>query len=83
MRAVGERHGARNLRVFGSVARGEDRADSDLDVVADLPTGMGLFELGTMERELSEIMGMKVDLVPVDGLRPQVRAEVEAEAVDL
>ena len=83
MRAVGHRHGAQNLRVFGSVVRGEDRADSDLDIVADLPTGMGLFELGAMERELSEVVGMKVDLVPADGLRPKVRAEVEVEAVDL
>ncbi len=83
MHEAGLRHGARNLRVFGSVARGEDRAGSDLDVVADLPEGMGLLELGALERELSEIAGMKVDLVPFDGLRPNVRAEVELEAVEL
>jgi predicted nucleotidyltransferase/DNA-binding XRE family transcriptional regulator len=76
-------HGAENLRVFGSVARGENTVESDVDMVADLPSGIGLFELGVFERELSKILKVKVDLVPSDGLRPRVRDEVDAEAIPL
>ena len=77
------RHAADNLRVFGSVARGEDTAESDVDMVADFPLGIGLFELGAFELELSDILKVKVDLVPSDGLRLRVRAEVDAEAIPL
>jgi predicted nucleotidyltransferase len=80
---VEARHGAKNLRVFGSVARGEDTSESDVDMVTDLPFGIGLFELGVFERELSEILKVKVDLVPSDGLRPRVRDEVDAQAIPL
>jgi hypothetical protein len=76
-------HGAKNLRVFGSVARGEDTSESDVDMVADLPLGIGLFELGVFERELSEILKVKVDLVPSDGFRQRVRDEVDTEAIPL
>ena len=81
--AVAARHGAKNLRVFGSVARGEETSESDVDIVADLPSGIGLFELGAFERELSDILKANVDLAPFDGLRPRVRAEVDAEAIPL
>jgi len=81
--AVAARHGAKNLRVFGSVARGEETSESDVDIVADLPSGIGLFELGTFERELSEILRANVDLAPSDGLRSRVRAEVDTEAIPL
>jgi predicted nucleotidyltransferase/DNA-binding XRE family transcriptional regulator len=81
--AVAARHAADNLRVFGSVARGEDTAESDVDMVADFPLGIGLFELGAFELELSDILKVKVDLVPSDGLRLRVRAEVDAEAIPL
>ncbi len=81
--AIAARHGADNVRVFGSVARGEDRPDSDIDLVAELAPGTGLFELGTLEREIAEVLGWKVDLVPSEGLRPVVRAEVDAQAIPL
>jgi uncharacterized protein len=76
-------HGANNLRVFGSAARGEDTSESDLDMVADIPFGIGLFELGVFERELSDVLKVKVDLAPSDGLRKRVREEVDAEAIPL
>jgi hypothetical protein len=79
--AVAARHGAKNLRVFGSVARGEETSESDVDIVADLPAGIGLFELGAFERELSDVLKANVDLAPSDGLRPRVRVEVDAEAI--
>jgi hypothetical protein len=81
--AVAARHGAKNLRVFGSVARGEETSESDVDIVADLPSGIGLFELGAFERELSDILKANVDLAPSDGLRPRVRLEVDTEAIPL
>jgi hypothetical protein len=81
--AVAARHGAKNLRVFGSVARGEDTSESDVDIVADFPSGIGLFELGAFESELSDVLKANVDLAPLDGLRPSVRVEVDAEAIPL
>lgn len=76
-------HGASNVRVFGSTARGEDRPDSDVDLVVDLDKGTGLFALEALRRELSEILGVPVDVAPSDCLRPRVREEVEREAIPL
>ena len=76
-------HGASNVRVFGSTARGEDRPDSDVDLVVDLDKGTGLFSLEALRRELSQILGVRVDVAPSDSLRPQVREEVEREAIAL
>lgn len=58
-------HGVSNVRIFGSVARGEDRPDSDLDLLVDLPAGMGLIGLGRVRDEFEAIVGCRVDLVPV------------------
>jgi len=81
--AVVERHGASNLRVFGSVARGEDGPDSDVDLLVDLAPGTGLFGLAALERELQEILHVDVDLAPADSLKPRVRADAEREAIPL
>ena len=79
--ACAARHGASNVRVFGSTARGEDQPDSDIDLVVDLDRSAGLFELEALRRELSEILGVSVDVAPSDSLRPRVREEVEREAI--
>jgi predicted nucleotidyltransferase/DNA-binding XRE family transcriptional regulator len=77
-------HGASNLRVFGSVARGGDRPDSDVDVLVDLPASVGLFGLGRLQSDLESVLdGIRVDLVPAGDLKPDVRGRVEAEAVPL
>ncbi len=81
--AAAAAHDVRNLRVFGSVARGEDRAGSDVDLLADLPPGMGLLGLGRVQAELEAILGARVDLVPAGDLKPAVRARVEPELVAL
>jgi predicted nucleotidyltransferase len=81
--AAAAAHDVRNLRVFGSVARGEDRADSDVDLLADLPPGMGLIGLGRVQADLEAILGAKVDLVPASDLKPAVRERVEPELVAL
>jgi uncharacterized protein len=81
--AAAAAHGVTNLRVFGSVARGRDRPDSDVDLLADLPSGMGLFELGRLQAELEAILGSPVDLVPADNLKPRVRARADRDLVSL
>ena len=77
------RYGASNVRVFGSVARGEDRPDSDIDLVVDLAPETGLFALEHLRRELTDLLSTAVDVVPSDSLRPRVRREVERDAVPL
>jgi len=76
-------HGFRNLRVFGSVARGEDGPESDIDLLVTLPNGASLFDIGALEAELAVLLGERVDLVPDGGLRPHSRDEILAEAVPL
>ena len=81
--AAAASHGVRNLRVFGSVARGQDRPDSDVDLLADLPSGLSLFGLARVQADLEAILGAPVDLVPAQDLKPGVRARVESELVEL
>jgi uncharacterized protein len=76
-------HGVRNLRVFGSVARGDDQPNSDVDLLADLPPHLGLLGLGRVQAELAAILGARVDLVPAADLKPEVRARVQSELVAL
>ena len=81
--AAAATHGVTNLRVFGSVARGEDRPDSDVDLLADLPAGMSLFGLGRVQADLEAVLGARVDLVPAQDLKPGVRLRAERELVAL
>jgi predicted nucleotidyltransferase len=72
-----------NLRVFGSVARGEDCAASDVDLLVDLPPGLSLFGLGRVEADLEAIVGTRVDLIPAADLKPGVRLRVERDLIAL
>ena len=81
--AAAAAHDVTNLRVFGSVARGEDRPDSDVDLLVDLPPDMGLLGLGRVQAELEAILGARVDLVPASDLKPAVRARAERDLVAL
>ena len=76
-------HGVRVLGVFGSVARGEDRPDSDVDLLVELPEDMGLFAVARVQNELEQLLGASVDLVPEVGLKRGVRPSVEADLVQL
>jgi predicted nucleotidyltransferase len=80
--AVGSAGGS-NLRVFGSVARGEDTSDSDVDLLVDLPEDTSLFAVLALEGTLERILKVKVDLSPVGSLKPRVRAEALADALAL
>ncbi|MFM2119873.1 MAG: hypothetical protein RL722_1341 [Pseudomonadota bacterium] len=82
VKAVVSRHRARNLRVFGSVLHGTDAEGSDLDLLVDVTPGTTLFDLGGLQDELEELLGIRVDLrTPADlpaHFRPQVLAEARA-----
>jgi len=78
---IAERHGARNVRVFGSVARGEAMPDSDVDFLVDMEPGRSLLDLGGLLMDLQELLGRRVDVVTERGLRDRVRQRVLREAV--
>lgn len=78
-----ERRRARNVRVFGSVARGEDTATSDIDLLVDLDEGASLLDLAGLGLDLEEMLGTRVDVVPASGLKPRIRDEVLSEAIPL
>ena len=80
---IASSYGAGNVRVFGSVARGAARADSDIDLLLDLPVGAGLFTLGRFRLDLEALQHARVDLVPSVGVKPEARARVESDLVRL
>jgi len=80
IRRLVESHHARNARVFGSVVRGDDTDGSDLDIIVDPQPGATLFDLGALQVELEEALGIPVDLLTPEDLPPGFRAKVLAEA---
>ncbi len=78
--AICRRHGVRQLRLFGSAARGEETAESDIDLIADFAGPTGFFGLIRCEDELAEFFGRSVDLLTEGGLSPYMRDDVLAEA---
>jgi len=76
-------HGARNVRLFGSIARGDANEESDIDVLVDLEPGRSLLDLGGLLMDLQELLGREVDVVTEKGLRPRIRERVLEEAIPL
>ena len=81
--SIAARHGARNVRVFGSVARGDAGPESDVDILVDMEPGRSLFDLGGLLYDLQTLLGVEVDVVTEKGLRPRIRAQVLQEAIPL
>jgi hypothetical protein len=77
------KRGARKVRVFGSVARGEDTETSDVDLLVDIDDDVSVVALAGLRRELTELLGVDVDIVPATTLKSGVRANVLAEAIVL
>ncbi|HHX85867.1 MAG TPA: toxin-antitoxin system toxin subunit [Actinomycetales bacterium] len=75
--------GGSRVRVFGSVATGDDRLGSDVDLVFSMGRPLGLMELGRLEARLADAIGAPVDLVPESSVRPDLRERIDAEAVPL
>ena len=80
---IAARRGASNVRIFGSIARGESDSKSDIDLLVDLEPGRSLFDLGGLLMDLQDLLGHKVDVVTERGLRDRIREHVLKEAVPL
>jgi predicted nucleotidyltransferase len=73
---IAQRHGARNIRIFGSIARGDADAESDIDLLVDLEPGRSLLDPGGFQMELQELFKRRVDVVTERGLRERIRERV-------
>ena len=80
---IAAKHGAYNVRVFGSVARGEAREDSDVDFLVELEPKRGLFDYIALMQDLAELLGRKVDVAEPETLHELIREKVLSEAVAL
>ncbi|WP_026072462.1 nucleotidyltransferase family protein [Nodosilinea nodulosa] len=76
-------YGAYNVRIFGSVARGEADSNSDIDFLVEMEQGRSLLDLGGLLMELQDLLGCSVDIVTDKGLRTKIRERVLAEAIPL
>ena len=74
------RYGVSHLAVFGSLARGEDRPDSDVDVLVEFSVPVGLFEFVRVQRCLARLLGRSVDLATPDAIRKEMRETILQEA---
>lgn len=82
IRALVRRHHGRSAALFGSVARGEDTATSDVDFLVDFEAGSSLFDLLHLQDELAELLGCAVDVISVGGLKPRDE-HIRSEALPL
>ena len=81
--SVARRHGASNVRVFGSVARGEADEKSDVDFLVDMDSGRSLLDMGGLLMDLRDLLGCEVDVVTARGLKERIRDRVLTEAVSV
>ncbi len=80
---VAAEHGAYNVRVFGSVRRGEAEPDSDVDLLVSMQKGKTLLDFVGLWQDLEELLGCKVDVISDGGISPYLREQILAEAVPL
>jgi len=80
---IAARHGASNVRVFGSVARGEAGAESDLDLLVDLEHGRSLLDHAALKVDLEQLLDLPVDVATERGLKPRIREHILREAIPL
>jgi len=78
---MARQYGAHDVRVFGSVARGDSGASSDLDLIVRFEPGRSLPDYGRLVMDLRELLGMKMDVIDEDAMRPRFRRNALAEAV--
>ena len=74
------RHGARNIRVFGSAARGEANVQSDVDLLVEMEKGRSLLDLVAFCQDVEELLGYPVDVITDGGISPYLRDRIYAEA---
>jgi predicted nucleotidyltransferase len=78
--AIARARGVHNIRVFGSFARGDQRKDSDIDLLVELPKGSSLLDLAGLKMDLQEALRMKVDVLTEDGISRYLRERILHEA---
>ena len=78
--AAASRHGARNVRIFGSVARGDDQPLSDLDLLVEMAADRSLLDLVALEQELEALLQRPVDVVTEQSLAPAIRERIRSDA---
>ena len=83
IKKIAQKHGAGNIRVFGSISRGEEGPDSDIDFLIDFEEDRSLFDLVGLKLELEEFLGHKVDLVTENAMHRLISSKVMKEAVPL
>lgn len=76
-------HGAQNVRVFGSLARGEAGPNSDIDILLELNPGRSLLDIVAIKQDLEDLIGCEVDVVTEAAVSPNIRGQVLSEAVSL
>jgi len=76
-------HGARNIRLFGSVSRGEADPNSDVDILVGLEPGRSLLDIIALKQDLEDLLGCEVDVVTEEAVSPYIREQVLKEAVSL
>jgi predicted nucleotidyltransferase len=81
--AIARQHGARNVRVFGSLARGEGKRDSDLDVLLELEPGRSLLDIVAIKQDLEDLLNTKVDVVTETAVSPYIRDQILRQAISL
>jgi len=77
---IAARHGARNIRLFGSAARGEARRDSDLDLLVEMEPGRSLLDLVALGQDLEALLNRKVDVLTDSSVHPAIRPHILADA---
>ena len=77
------KYGASNVRLFGSVCRGDEREDSDVDLLVDMQESRNLFDLIGLQQDLEKMLGKKVDVITPNGIHRHLRGRILAEAAPL
>ncbi len=80
---IAKKFGAKNVRVFGSVARGEEGPESDIDIIVEMEKGSSLLDIIAIKQDIEELLGREVDVVTEASISPYIRNEVLREAVNL
>jgi predicted nucleotidyltransferase len=79
--AIAHRHGAKNVRLFGSVARGEDNETSDIDLLVSMEKNCSLYDLIGLQQEIQQMLNRKVDILTDKSINRYLQAQILQEAV--
>ncbi|HLC52161.1 MAG TPA: nucleotidyltransferase family protein [Candidatus Nanoarchaeia archaeon] len=78
-----KKYGVKKAGIFGSYARGEQKKKSDVDILAQIPKSVNLYDFIGIKQELEEMLGKKVDLITYNGIRPELRQKILSDEVKI